>query len=312
VTKVITSYAAGRDYNFGAFDIADVALGTPVPSSVAMLPTTFTWTRRSGTPTDSYELEIFKPAAQTPYYASGVLGYVSSRNIADMPAGFNLLTDYGWDIAVYSPDGGSGYTNYYIPFRFGKAGIQGRITMKGANAAGVNVELRFHNGVDWSTVVSTTTGSDGIYQFTNAPSLASGQRYYVRYSNTTQDSSRLSGWYTADLTSYLAGQAVNIGNFDIADIPLLAPIGTPLSVPYTFLWLVRPNSPTDHYFIELFDPADHNPDTFLNASGYVASLSLGVLPPGLTFNTTYGWLVGAEAPDGATGFSYYYAEFQFI
>jgi hypothetical protein len=67
------------------------------------------------------------------------------------------------------------------------------------------------------------------------PSLTPGQRYYVRYRNYADTPGRLWVWGTRDLTSYAAGSAVEIGNFDIADIALVSPpAGATVALPYTF------------------------------------------------------------------------------
>ena len=61
--------------------------------------------------------------------------------------------------------------------------ISGRVLYNGSPAGGVGLEMRFYNGSAWSTQASTTTAGNGTYQFTNLPSLSSGQSYYVRYLN---------------------------------------------------------------------------------------------------------------------------------
>src|SRR6185503_9639832 len=82
------------------------------------------------------------------------------------------------------------------------AGIQGYVTLAGDPAPNVSLELRFYDGQQFSTRLATQTDAKGFYNFTNAPSLAPGQIYYVRFLNTGQVQGRLSYWATAEITSY--------------------------------------------------------------------------------------------------------------
>jgi M6 family metalloprotease-like protein len=193
-------------------------------------------------------------------------------------------------------------------------GIYGRITQSGAPVAGVSLDLRFYNGSSWSTYATTSSSSDGRFAFTNAPSLANGQGYYVRYQNPGGTyAGRLWFWSTRVLTSYSAGSAVAIGDFDIADIPMVSPShGATITLPYTFQWTRRPATPSDSYEFDLFDPADYNPYWWTNPSlGYVGSYTLNSLPAGFNPATQYGWDVWVYSPDGGMGGSYYYRSVTF-
>src|SRR3972149_2135057 len=116
------------------------------------------------------------------------------------------------------------------------------VTYQGSPVAGVNLALRFYNGSSWSTALTTATQADGTYRFTGVPSLTTGQRYYVRYSNGSDghpsDPSYLAGWGSFDITSYAASANVAGGDFDIANISLSSPApGATVSLPQAVSWV---------------------------------------------------------------------------
>jgi hypothetical protein len=132
-------------------------------------------------------------------------------------------------------------------------GINGRVTINGDAAAGVSLQLRFYNGSAWSTYATKTTAADGTYSFTDAAGLSNGQRYSVRFQNSTSGpDTQLWYWATRVLTSYSAGCAVGIGNFDIANVPQVSPSAyATVALPYTFQWTRRTATPSDSYVFEL-------------------------------------------------------------
>jgi uncharacterized repeat protein (TIGR01451 family) len=184
-------------------------------------------------------------------------------------------------------------------------GICGRVKLNGVAIGGVVVNLRFYNGSSWSTMASTTTASDGLYSFANIPSLSAGQRYYVRYSNTSINT-RLSSWSTRVLAAYTTGNTVPIGDFDIANINLTSPApGAIVSLPTTFNWNVRPATATDSYELNLLDYTDGNPWWWSPSLGYTGAYALNSLPAGFSPGVPYGWFVGVYSQDGGYGESYY-------
>ncbi len=194
----------------------------------------------------------------------------------------------------------------YLPLVFKpcSTGICGRVTLNGSPAANVYLQLRFFNGYQWFTWSTTYTDSNGNYAFTNAPSLSPGQRYYVLYSNMAGTTGRLRAWGTREITSYTAGTAVPIGDFDIADAPLVSPPdSTTVSLPYTFRWTPRPATPSDSYSLAVYDPTDLEPYVFTEPLGYVGSVNVTYLPPGLNPGTQYRWEVLVWSPDGGLGIS---------
>lgn len=187
-----------------------------------------------------------------------------------------------------------------------KPGVCGRVTLIGTPVASISLELRFFNGTSWYTLATTNTDADGYYSFASVPSLTPGQRYYVRYRNYAGTPGRLWVWGTRELTSYSANSNFEIGNFDIADIPLIAPANdATVALPYAFQWTRRTATPSDAYELDLYDPTDGNPYFFTAPPlGYVGTYMLNGLPPGFSPGAQYVWEIWVYSPDGGFGISY--------
>jgi hypothetical protein len=199
------------------------------------------------------------------------------------------------------------YQFVFLPLiRQAPHGLHGYVTENGVPVGGITLELRFWNGTSWSTRATTATASDGLYTFTNIPSLSPEQYYYVRYLNPTT-STRLYSWHTQALGVYNTGELVRIGDFDIANVALVAPAaGATVSLPATFRWTPRPATPSDSYEFDLFDPDTGDPYFFtVPPLGYVAAYTLIGLPSGFSTGTPYVWNVWVYSPDGGYGISYY-------
>lgn len=166
--------------------------------------------------------------------------------------------------------------------------------------------------------MTVATQSNGTYQFANAPSLDSNQRYYVRYTNgrdgNANNPNYLGFWACHNINSYTAGENVAGGNFDIADVPLVSPAnGATVALPYTFQWIRRSATPSDDYEFDLYDPADYDPYWWTDpTSGYVSSYTLNGFPSGEGFVTgvPYEWEIWVYGPDGH-GISYQYRSVTF-
>jgi hypothetical protein len=129
-TRRLDSYTAGTNVAIGDFDIADIPMVSPAHGATVTLPYTFQWTRRSATPSDSYEFDLFDPSDGSPYWwTDPTLGYVGSYTLNSLPSGFSPSTQYGWDVWVYSPDGGSGESYYYRTVTFSNAGLGLTLTL---------------------------------------------------------------------------------------------------------------------------------------------------------------------------------------
>jgi uncharacterized repeat protein (TIGR01451 family) len=205
-----------------------------------------------------------------------------------------------------------GLAKIYLPLNFKPLpGIQGYVTVNGVPTGGVFLELRRFDGNAYSTQLSLYTDSNGYYNFNSAPSLPSGQFYYVRYLNTNNTLGWLSYWATAQISSYAAGSALGMGSFDLADIPLAAPDpGVTVSLPTSFQWVRRPATPTDSYQLSLFDPqgSAFDQSTLL---GYVSGVTVTGLSNSFSAGRPYGWYVAVNSPDGGYGESFYYRRITF-
>jgi hypothetical protein len=190
-------------------------------------------------------------------------------------------------------------------------GIFGKMTYDGAGAAGIALTLRHWNGSSWSTAATSDTDDQGNYRFTGAPSLGSGQLYYVRYGFNTSDDRYLFAWYGPDIPSYSAGQGAAGGDFDIANVDMLSPApGATVSLPATFTWEPR-GIASDTYGWGLFDPTSDDA-WWTDDIGAVSSFQLTALPDGAVYGHVYGWHVYVfDGPD-SYGSSFYYQTVTFV
>jgi hypothetical protein len=304
-TRYINSYN-GEDLHIGDFDIADIPQTYPSDGANIRLPYSFQWTVRTATPSDNYELNLFDPADYNTDWFMNV-GYVNNHTLDCLPNNFSTGKVYGWEMGVYSPDGGYGHTTYQeVSFKNNPTcnGIRGHVAENGINVDNVELELEFWDGSEWWISSNAQTKADGTFKFVNVPSLNPGQKYAVRFSNYDPVAGRLWRWWTKKIDSYTKNSDNNIGDFDIAEILLVQPTdGASISLPYTFQWTPRPATITDSYVLEFFDPINDYSIWWIDL-GYTGSYSLGCFWPDLESGTQYGWRVWAFAPDGGAGVSY--------
>jgi hypothetical protein len=123
-TALLTSFTASMGVTMGGFDIANIPLVSPFPGASVALPYTFQWTPRPATPSDSYEFNLYYQSG-SPWWWTPKLGYVGSYILSSLPAGFYPGSNYGWYVAVYSPDGGYGESFYYRNVMFSNTGSSG-------------------------------------------------------------------------------------------------------------------------------------------------------------------------------------------
>lgn len=181
-------------------------------------------------------------------------------------------------------------------------GIYGLVTQNGTPAAGVIVDLQLRQGNTSTAVLTTTTDLNGNYSFLNAPTLADGQRYYVRYPNVEGVASRVSFWFAFLITPYTAGDEVAGGDFDIANIPLgNPPPASIVNIPTLFTWGLRPATPTDNYEFNLLDDQNANIYYFYTNPplGYVNNYTLQNLPGNMDYDETYAWTIWAYGAGGS-------------
>lgn len=183
-----------------------------------------------------------------------------------------------------------------------RVGIYGRVTKGGAPVADVQVKLRSWTGRTYLDITSVTTDLDGWFAFTGIPSVPSGEQYSV-YCGSPPGPDTLLMWQTRSLTAYSAGSTVHIGDFDIADVALIAPANNAtMSLPAEFQWTPRPASPTDSYVWAIYN-FSLNQWYWSPRLGYTGSYVRYSLPNGFNPGTQYTWYVQVHSPDGGYGFS---------
>jgi hypothetical protein len=184
-------------------------------------------------------------------------------------------------------------------------GIHGWVTDNGMPAGNIKVSLEKWDGKESQDIASTRTDAYGLYTFDDAPALTGEQEYFVLYQNRT-DSSRLWSWATNSISEYEANESVHIGDFDIANLEIILPEDREeISLPYTFQWIPRPNSPMDGYQINIFDPDDELKE-FLSfpVVKYAGEFILKHMPPGFSNGEVYYWVVRIVGKDGGYGWSF--------
>jgi hypothetical protein len=198
----------------------------------------------------------------------------------------------------------AGTYKLYLPLVLNSKGINGQVTHQGNPIIGVPIELRFWNGASYSSMGIAYTKANGFYEFTSAPSLGSGQSYYVRYLNTS-NATLVNYCGGRDLTSYTAGGIAAGGSFDIANIPQISPAnGTNVALPYTFQWTPRAGVPSDNYIFEIWNP-DFSYGWASPELGYVSQYTLNSLPSSsFSLATAYYWDVGVVGADGSNCWSF--------
>ena len=187
------------------------------------------------------------------------------------------------------------------------AGIYGQIRYQGTPVTNTEVQLQRcdNQGTYWQCSSLnrqfTTTDQSGRYQFTAAARLQNDQKYRVQFYN--DDSRYLSWWWSFSIYTYTAEQAVAGGDFDVADVTLLAPDDAiTATLPLNFQWVTRSTTPSDSYQVGLvnFDTDDH---WYSAQLGYTGSYALTTPPPGFIAGAHYAWGVWVTSPDGGSGLS---------
>lgn len=181
-------------------------------------------------------------------------------------------------------------------------GIHGYLTYNGIPAQNIPLELRFYDGINWSTVASIKTTPSGAYTFTGIPSLNNNQSYYVRYQNSSGISGNLSSWSSRSVSNYRQGNSAGMGGFDLSDLTLTSPANNAnIPLPATFKWIKRPVDSSERYSLLIYDPVDGIPAyqtaAYLNTDGFI----LYSLPSGFNYGISYAWITILVGPDGALG-----------
>jgi hypothetical protein len=195
---------------------------------------------------------------------------------------------------------GLNVTQVYLPLLAkSQVSIFGHFTLGGAPAIIHNIQLHIHNPSS-TTIATTQTQPDGTYAFLDVPSLAAGETYNVVQSSDDLLPAQLSLWFSRTISSYTAGDVIDLGTADLADIELVAPdYYATVPLPATFSWTPRPATPTDIYELQIAEANDGNPYSISPKLGYVDHYTLKSLPAGFDTDWKYYWDVWVYQPDGS-------------
>jgi hypothetical protein len=151
---------------------------------------------------------------------------------------------------------------------------------------------------------ATITDGQGRYRFTSAPALSPGESYYVRFGPNDVDPRYVYAWIGPDIMSYMPGTSVAGGDFDIADVALLAPADEArVTLPSTFTWQTR-GLAGDSYVFRVFEL---DPDGLAwSTRGLGDADSFTLTGPGeqMVYGTEYAWHVLVYAGPDSFGQSY--------
>lgn len=301
-------------YNFGFRVYLPLALRdldtTPIPTPPAA-PSNLQATAISSTRVRlDWQDNAPNEAGFTIYEESSFVAMVAANVTSYTVEGLEPDSYYCFHIRAFNSYGNSAWTDWACATTppLGSA-ISGQVAYQGLPIAGITLALQFYDGSSWSTVLTTTTQSDGSYLFEEVPSLVSGQRYYVRYDNGegvgADNPDYLAYWHSFYITSTVGASEAG-GDFDIANVPLVSPAdGVTVTLPYTFQWTPRTATLSDSYELNLYDPTDGNPWWRTDPPlGYVSDYTMDGLPTGFITDTQYAWDVWLYGPDGGFGQSY--------
>jgi hypothetical protein len=170
----------------------------------------------------------------------------------------------------------------YFPLMFSApSGLYGLITENGQPAAGVEISL-LQNYVRpplLTTLMTTTTQTNGLYQFLDVPSISSCDNspycqveYYILYQNQSSDPQRIEFWMSQHLKNYTQGTAFNLSDFELAAPQFQAPVnGAHVTSPVHFSWQPRPSPDDDYRLYIMAEDFDHlrlsYPTDFLGYTG---------------------------------------------
>jgi uncharacterized repeat protein (TIGR01451 family) len=181
--------------------------------------------------------------------------------------------------------------------------LTGAVTVAGAPAKGITVELRqrANDGAD-SAVTSTTTGDGGVYTFAGVASAPSDAFYYVRIAGGTGS---LSFWYTYPII-YVQGSDFTVPTVEFGDVALLEPAANAqVALPTTLRWNGRGAGETYRIFVYAEGKTDkpvHDSGSLGTAVSY--EIAGGALPDG-----RYEALV--QVRDAVSGYGQSQAHFRF-
>jgi len=181
-------------------------------------------------------------------------------------------------------------------------GIFGRVTLNGAPAPGLPIDLILNDGHSYVNIETRTTDASGTVSFQNVPDLPTDLAYTVRFLNASNTPGLVDVWYTNNIHTYTQGSELEFGTFDIANVQLNAPSNkATISLPYRFKWQPRPTSPGDLYVLEISGLPNYTPFWRTTSLGYVDSYLLKNLPHEFVSGMDCEWLIGIIDPASGSG-----------
>jgi hypothetical protein len=101
LTEEAADITSGARVRLGDFDIADIVLQAPPHDAEVLLPTTFRWLPRTGTPGDNYYWTLFDPQKSSNSVDYRNLGNADRFTLAGgLPEPFTFGVRYGWYVGV--------------------------------------------------------------------------------------------------------------------------------------------------------------------------------------------------------------------
>ncbi len=208
----------------------------------------------------------------------------------------------------------------YLPLVSNPPGtLYGVVLEHGAPLSGITITLHYCREyalnylgdrycADQQTFYASTDEA-GRYDFLNMPTLTTSgqlslpQTYAAFWINQPHNQGRLSSWWSKEITTYVSGDRMNLGSFDVEDITLLSPEPEiTVTLPTTFRWQPRPQLPSDQYGICIELP--RYPRVGCDQPlGYVDQFALAEAFDGIVYNVYYIWTVQVYDPSGGVGWS---------
>jgi len=189
-------------------------------------------------------------------------------------------------------------------------GIYGRITYNNDPISGVTLNLHLLGTYQERIVAFTRTDDQGNYRFTNIPTLPIGATYRVVFGPNLDDNRFVTYWFGPGISSYITGQTRHGGDFDIADVKMIAPQpGVTRTLPVRFSWHKRVFR-QDSYKLTIFDPISSD-SWITNDLGYTEEFTLYSLAQGMQYGKVYGWYPTIMNGDDSYGLPFHYREITF-
>ena len=208
-------------------------------------------------------------------------------------------------------------------------GINGQVTFNGNPLGNIGMVLiqcptqGECGDIPQTRVASTRTDAGGFYAFTNVPTLPADSYYQVIYQNGQEGGNAtndlyLFQWFSNRITSYTAGQSLNVPIIDVSDLLPVRPVDNPsLGLPITLEWQKRSiaDALQERYGWFLFDEQSGalyciNPaDGFTSGTTSILTQNYFEQNCGGQYERGRAWAPVVLDQESGIGFGYYYGRF---